>query len=286
MGMLSPPEMTRALARRIQQVIAALHIAGMTQVRDLPHNPCGVRVERVGSATALVALEVPTVAAESGWWNRVLGLDESADDAALDTLLGLYKTAGRHFCIDLTPATMSASLAMRLTARGVSAAEVGAVSYGLPTIPAAPAPLEGEAEVREVGKGEVELIAKLWAEGFALPLGDDRLHAMRLRAGWFRVPENRLYVASVGAVPAAMAALYVQDGIGFLNVGATLPSARGRGLHTALTARRILDAAQAGCDLVIGETGFGTTSHRHMQHCGMQLAYNDLIWRDQEALRP
>ncbi len=281
------PVMTRALARRIQQVIAALHIAGMTQVRDLPGNPCGVRIERLGSATALVAVAVPMESEGAGWWNRVVGLDDATDDAALDALLALYRTAGLRFYIDLTPATLSPALARRLAARGVCPAETGAVSYGLPTVPAAvaTAPLAAGAAVQEVGTGEVELIATLWADGFELPQGEERQHSMRLRSGWFRVPENRRYVAYMGARPAAMAALYVHDGIGFLNVGATLPSFRGRGLHTALTARRMADAAQAGCELVIGETGFGTTSHRHLQHCGMVLAYNDLIWRDQDGLR-
>jgi hypothetical protein len=279
--------MTRGLARRIQQVIDTLTVDGMTQVRDLPDNPFGVRVERIGSATALLAVAAPTVADGDGWWNRLVGLDDSADDAALDALLTLYRTAGRRYDIDLTPGTLSPALATRLAARGLFAAETGAVSYGLPTVPAAIAqvPLEARAEIREVGKGEVELVATLWADGFEIGQEDERQSGMRLRSGWFRVPENRLYVAYVGARPAAMAALYVRDGVGFLNVGATLPSYRGRGLHTALTARRIVDAAQAECEVVIGQTGFGSTSHRHMQQCGMALAYNDLIWRDQHSMR-
>jgi Acetyltransferase (GNAT) domain len=281
------PVMTRALARRIQQVIASLNIAGMAQVRDLPANPCGVQVERFGSATALLAVAVPTGSVGAGWWNRVVELDDSADETDLDALLALYRTAGLRCTIDLTPATLSLVLAMHLAARGVCAVETGAVSYGLPTLPAAvaAAPLAAGAVVREVGKGEVELVATLWADGFDMGAGEGRESGMRLRSGWFRVPENRLYVAYVGEQPAAMAALYVRDGIGFLNVGATLPAYRTHGLHTALTAQRIADAAQAGCELVIGETGFGTTSHRHMQHCGMVLAYNDLIWRDQEGMR-
>jgi hypothetical protein len=256
----------------------------MTQVRDLPGNPCGVRVERFGGATALLAAAVPAGPKGAGWWNRVVGLDDSADDATLDALLVLYRIAGLRCFLDLTPATLSSALAVRLAARGVCVAETSAISYGLPTLSASSASavhIAAGAAVHEVGKGEIELVTALWADGFEMGEGDGRTDAMRLRSGWFHVPENRLYAAYVGERPAAMAALYVRDGIGFLNVGATLPGDRTRGLHTALTARRIADAAQAGCELVIGETGFGTTSHRHMQHCGMVLAYNDLIWRDQ-----
>jgi hypothetical protein len=91
------PVMTRALARRIQQVIASLNIAGMTQLRDLPDNPYGVRVEPFGSATALL---VPDGA---DWWNGVVGRDDPADEATLDALLAVYRTARRRCSIDLTP---------------------------------------------------------------------------------------------------------------------------------------------------------------------------------------
>jgi hypothetical protein len=276
--------MTPLLARRIQRVIAALHVAGMTQVRDLPGNPYGVRVERFGAATALLAAAVPDGA---GWWNRVVALDETADDAALDAILALYRAAGLRCYVDLTPVTLSTRLAHRLAVRGVLPVEGGAVSYGLPAPLDAEAPLPAGVVVREVGKEEVELVAALWASGFEVPAeeGQDRAEvAARIRSGWFRVPENRLYVANVADQPAAMAALSVGDGIGFLNVGATLPSYRGRGLHHALTVHRIVDAARAGCELVIGETGYGTTSHQHMQRYGMALAYNDLTWRDQAEL--
>jgi hypothetical protein len=106
--------------------------------------------------------------------------------------------------------------------------------------------------VREVVKGEVELVATVWEDGFELGAGEARESGMRLRSGWFHVPENRLYVAYAGEQPAAMAALYVHDGIGYLNVGATAPRYRGRGLLSALTPRRIADAGKAGCELVIG----------------------------------
>jgi hypothetical protein len=92
--------------------------------------------------------------------------------------------------------------------------------------------------------------------------------------GWFTLPENRRYVAYAGGVAAAMAALFIHDGIGHLNVGATLPAYRGRGIHLALTNRRIADTAKAGCDLVIGDTGgFGSTSQNNMERAGLRIAY-------------
>jgi hypothetical protein len=49
---------------------------------------------------------------------------------------------------------------------------------------------------------------------------------------------------------------------------------RARGIHLALTNRRIADAAKAGCDLVISYTGgFGTTSQNNMERAGLRIAH-------------
>jgi hypothetical protein len=270
----SVPPITPALSRRIQRAIASLHIAGMTAVRDLQGNPFGVRVERFGVATALLAADVGD---DAGWWNRVVELDEKADDATLDALLALYRAAGLRCFVDLTPATLTERLVDRLASRGVLPAECGAVSYGSPVV-AEPAPAEG-VTMHELGREDADQCTTLWAAGFEVSSGPAG-EAARIRSGWFRVPGNRLYVAEIEGEPVAMAALYVHDAIGFLNVGATLPPYRGRGLHSLLTARRIGDAARAGCELVIGETGYGTISHVHLQRAGMCLAYNALTFRD------
>jgi len=270
------PPMTQSLARRIQRVVASLHIAGMTLVRDLPGNPFGVHVVRFGPATALLAATAPD---SPGWWNRVTELDDAADDATLDATLALYRSYRLRAHLDLTPATLTERLSGRLVTRGAAPADCGAISYGLPAV--VDAGLPPGVVVREIGNAEADAFAGLWAAGFEVTDPDHREASTRIRAGWFRMPENRLYVADVDGEPAGIAARYVSDGMGFLNVGATLPAHRGRGLHAALTARRIADAARVGCELVISETGYGTISHVHMQRAGMCLAYNDLVWRDQ-----
>lgn len=48
--------------------------------------------------------------------------------------------------------------------------------------------------------------------------------------------------------------LFVSDNLAWCAFGATLPSHRGKGLQAATLARRINDAAHAGCEIVHTET--------------------------------
>jgi len=131
--------------------------------------------------------------------------------------------------------------------------------------------------MRSLHTSDLAFFTALWADGFAIPDDPQRATLKTLRGAHFAVPGNQLYLALVDGRPAAIAALYICDRIGYLNVGATLPAFRGRGCHTVLTARRIADAAQAGCEWVIGLVSpFGGISQQHFQRAGLQLAYNTL----------
>jgi hypothetical protein len=63
-----------------------------------------------------------------------------------------------------------------------------------------------------------------------------------------------------------------------LGSASTRPALRGRGAQAALLARRIADAAAAGCELIIGGAYFGTTSMRNQQRAGFHLAITRGIW--------
>ena len=96
---------------------------------------------------------------------------------------------------------------------------------------------------------------------------------------WVDLPGTTLYLATVDGTPAAGAVLRVGGGIVYLANASTTPEFRGRGCQTALLARRIADAAGAGCDLVAGQATFGSTSQRNMQRAGMQPAFTLTTWR-------
>ena len=83
--------------------------------------------------------------------------------------------------------------------------------------------------------------------------------------------------------PAAVALLHMQDQIATLVAAATVPQFRGRGCQTALLQQRIVDAADAGCTLLVTQTRVGTASQRNMERAGMRVAYTSTIWRTFET---
>lgn len=80
------------------------------------------------------------------------------------------------------------------------------------------------------------------------------------------------------------ACLHVHDGIGELGLAATLEGRRGRGCQSALLARRLQDAARAGCRFTFVETGERTddrpsASYRNILRAGFQEAYLRPNWQ-------
>ena len=268
------PVLTPALARRIDGVIVAQGVDQMRRVQARPGNPLGVQIQAFGSATAYLVQS-----AGNGWWNRVGGLD--TDDAAtLDQIVAFYRDHGVEPNIDLDPSRFTTALHRHLAARGLSLDHVDTVLYGTPELMSPPGRAEGNEGfvIHAVGKDQVDLVTRLWADGFQVPPAS-RDFMMTIRRGSFESPANHLYVAYVDGQPAAMSALLVQDGIGYLNVGATLPPYRRLGIHRAMSERRVQDARDWGCELLMGfVAGFGKTSQNNMERRGLRVAYNRLTW--------
>jgi ribosomal protein S18 acetylase RimI-like enzyme len=98
-------------------------------------------------------------------------------------------------------------------------------------------------------------------------------------ARWAALGAWRLYLARVDGEPAGAALLTLDEDIGYLANASTLPEYRGRGVQTALIARRIGDAAACGCDTVCSGAAFGSVSQRNLQRAGLHVAYTKAVWR-------
>jgi GNAT superfamily N-acetyltransferase len=65
---------------------------------------------------------------------------------------------------------------------------------------------------------------------------------------------------------------------------ATLPEFRGRGVQGALIARRLREAALAGCEYAVVSTQPGSGSQRNMERRGFRMAYTKVVmtrtWQD------
>ena len=64
---------------------------------------------------------------------------------------------------------------------------------------------------------------------------------------------------------------------GWLGAAATIPSARGSGVQTALIRHRLGLAVEAGCDLVGATASVGATSSRVLERCGFSLAQEQWV---------
>jgi GNAT superfamily N-acetyltransferase len=96
--------------------------------------------------------------------------------------------------------------------------------------------------------------------------------------GWLSQPGWSLYLARADGRAAAAATLFMHDKVGYCADAATDPAFRGRGLHTALLARRIRDASAAGADFICGGAVFLSNSHRNMERIGMRVQFVRSIW--------
>lgn len=135
------------------------------------------------------------------------------------------------------------------------------------------APGRGPVRVIEVeSDAERELWTMLAATGFSAPL-DPTTEQFMLCGLVTRRPGTRLFLASVDGMPAGTGELYMSDGVAWLSADATLPQFRGRGVQTALQARRLAVAAEAGCELAVSEAAPGGASQRNMQRHGFSVAY-------------
>jgi hypothetical protein len=244
----------------------------MVQLQQITGNPFGVQIEHFGDATAYLA----SSAGHIGWWNRVKGLQEQ-DIAHLDDIRAFYHAYQLRYFIDMEPTALTEDLSKALTGRGLYPTVDSMALYGLPLVEEHLLPQS--VIIRESGSDEIDLFMQLWADGFEFPANRDRETIVAIRKSIFSTAGNRRYIAYVDDTPAAMAGLYMRDGLGFLSGGATLPAFRKRGCHTALTSRRLSDAAQAGCELVVGHTGVpGSISQHNMERAGLRIAYQMITW--------
>jgi GNAT superfamily N-acetyltransferase len=232
----------------------------------------GLRTLEVGGACAL-AMDRH----DSLLQNRVigLGLTEPATDAALDAVLAHYRGQPHGFAVNLSPFALPEGLEAKLAERGFGTFfhHVKWVR-GTEPAPAADSALRVEAASRAH--------AALWGELASRVFGTPPAHASWAsrwvgRRGWSH------YLAYEGDTPAAVAALYVEDGAAWLGAAATLEHHRRKGAQGALFARRIADALEQGARWLTVETApdwpdLPGDSLRNAARAGFHPAYQRPSW--------
>lgn len=264
------PLMTIGLAHRIERALALAAESRIEHIRRLPGNPLSVEVRQWQRLSAIL---VRRDAHYYPRFNAIRGLGRG-DEGALDEALGWFRSKDRLCSVVVSPFEVDDGLLCHLADRGVRLARFMSVLYGVPQR-APPSPTAG-VTVRAFRPPDLDHFLALW-------LADTPETEREFLSGVGRAEfaEWRCYVASLGRSPAGIGGLYLRDGIGVLAAGATLPEFRRRGCQTALLHRRLADAAEAGCDLVLSQAKPGSVSQRNLQRVGLGTAYTQAIWVDQ-----
>ncbi|HET6596630.1 MAG TPA: GNAT family N-acetyltransferase [Anaerolineales bacterium] len=269
--MLLPP-MTRQLAQRIEQNdndYSLSRLGGMQQARG---NPLQIEIKRYGNVNAFLIKRWPDF-----WYgNKVLGLEPSSE-IYLNQIIDLFTQYNLSFRFEIMPGNLNSSLASRLYKLRFAQMGFNTAIYGLPSLTAKMSHPK-QLRVREVQSNEIDLFLDLYQDGFELPrLKNEEKEAV---LSWLQRAKSNLYlcIAQIDDKPAAVAILYMENGIGLLADAATLPEFRGRGCHTALIHHRIAQAEEHNCDLLTSFVEFGSTSHLNLERAGLRVAYTKSMW--------
>ena len=236
----------------------------------------GVDLMRIAGAVAGRAPGIDVLAA-----NRVVGLGmfEPATAAAVDACIEFFRAAGvPRFFIQVCPAARPQALTDWLAGRGLRHYNNWMRLYRAAEV--SPEPPPQGSRIDEIGRAGALAAAGIVSAAFGFPPPViPWIAALVGRPGW------RHYLAYDGERPVGTAAMFVRDGAAWLGWAGTAPDARGQGVQTALIARRIADAAAAGCRHLVAETAEDTPekpnpSTHNLRRLGFADAYvrPNYIW--------
>ena len=223
--------------------LADLHAAATPELSD----GLGLRALPFGGALVSIAAALPASAIVV---NRVIGAGLAAPEteATVGGMLAAYRDAGvERFFVQRHPKARPASLADWLRAAGLEKAR-GWMKFrrGRATVPAFPTDLR----IEEIGPAHGAAFGRIVCDAF--DLGEAAIPWLaRLpgRAGW------HVFMSFADGAPAGAGALFVKDGLGWTDFGATAPAHRRRGSQGALLARRVRCALDLGCREIFTCTG-------------------------------
>ncbi len=240
----------------------------------------GICVEYLGSAVAAIAEGI-----DDTLFNRVIGLGiaEPTTEATIDRIVERYRRAEvRRFAVQLSPAAQPSALPAWLQARGLVGGGNSVQMYrGSEPPPAIPTDLR----IERIGKEDAAAFAEIACDVFRWP--DALIPWIAAAVGR---PRWQHYLAFDGKVPVATGALFVEDKVGWLGFGATLPSHRSRGAQGGIIAQRIRDGLGQGRRWLASETAEDlparpNPSYRNMVRTGFKLACRRLDYTPQRPAR-
>jgi len=190
----------------------------------------------------------------------------------LPDILAFYRQYNVRPMFDLNPYTsepytVQDDITLALAKNGLYQGGFHQLLYAIPTEDVPPTPDDIEITVVD------ESSANDFASIYKWYSGDGR--AIRLLVGH---PEYTCYLTRIDGKPAAIGLLHVADGVGSMATGVTLPEFRNRGSQTALLYRRMKDAAQKSCHLMVSQCRPGGSSQNNQLRVGFEIVGTKVWW--------
>jgi GNAT superfamily N-acetyltransferase len=259
----------RALRRTLECEIAYT-VSRLRVLERLPGNPVGIAFRHLeGGAVALMARHLPVPS-----FNSVVGL-RAGHEQHIAALIDWYRAEEVEPQFETVPGYYDPALGRELVRLGFYQS---GFHTSLVCDPDLDVPAVGGAVVERVeSAAALEEFLDAYIAGRGIPQGAQFKANVR---PWLGEPGWQLYLARCEGRPAAAAVLYLRDKAGYCADAATDPAFRGRGLQTALLARRIADARAAGVDFVCSGAEFQSQSHRNMERVGMRVQFVRSLWTE------
>ena len=235
--------MSDAIEAIERAALESLHDAATAELRA----QLGIQSGAAGSGFLSLASALPASAIVV---NRTIGLGvETAESRdTVEAVVERYRSAGvlRYF-IHLHPESRPSDMAKWLTGLGL---ERGRGWMKFRRGRSAPPPAETTLDIRKATAADAEAFGRIECDAFDLgPTAIPWVGRLIGCPGW------HIYMSFDDGTPAGAGALFVSDEVGWCDWGATAAGFRGRGSQSALLRRRILDAMDLGCRLLVTTTG-------------------------------
>ena len=228
----------------------------------------GIRAETIRGALCIAIASQP----DSAMWNRALGVgvDAPATEAGLDEIAAFFTGLGVEYGIPLYPQAEPPELASWLQERGlVQGYPWAKFERGRDDPPEA----DTELRVIRAAREQAWEFGNVVVRGYGTPdFFADLAAQLPERPGW------QCFLAYAGDEPAATGALYSDGAVGWLGIGATVPTHRRKGAQNALLAARVRAGVEEGCSVLVTETGAlqggrPSNSYRNILRAGFEQAY-------------
>jgi len=255
----------QGLAARLE-LASAWRAVNYVRARAALEPGCGADVLHTGGGYAVYGGAGSPVCRAAG-----LGMAGPVSPADLDAVEAFFAARGAAPAVDLCPLADESLLAL-LRERGYRPSIWFSIVYA--PLPLA-IPIDPAVQVELAGPADADLWLRTVGAGFVEGAEPDPATIAAVTPNFY-APAGACYLARVDGEPAGGGGAYEHGGAVELGGASTHPRFRRRGVQRSLIARRLADAAAAGCDLALSLTEPGSASQRNLERHGFRLAYNRL----------